>query len=199
MCTSNIKRRKYFTFGSECIVDTQDGTTLSILLVHPAWCAWHIIVVTLSLVACSVWVGGPSSQLDPRHRRRTPNSRVVFQPSGMRPHISPSCPRIKSKPCLISSLWSSACLAPPHIPPSTLCAKAIIISKSTPILTPLGYHLAHLPMDACVGKLLLVAAILQCLDPILTIAAALVSVACREVASRFSLLFSRDLDPHIAC
>eukprot|EP00752_Nemacystus_decipiens_P002894 g2693.t1 len=51
--------------------------------------------------------------------------------------------------------------------------QAIIISKSTPILTPLGYHLAHLPMDACVGKLLLVAAILQCLDPILTIAAAL--------------------------
>ncbi|CAN0120251.1 unnamed protein product, partial [Hapterophycus canaliculatus] len=42
-----------------------------------------------------------------------------------------------------------------------------------PILTPLGYHLAHLPMDACVGKLLIIAAVLQCLDPILTIAAAL--------------------------
>ncbi|CAM9576881.1 unnamed protein product [Ectocarpus sp. 4 AP-2014] len=51
--------------------------------------------------------------------------------------------------------------------------QAIIISNSTPILTPLGYHLAHLPMDASVGKLLLIAAILQCLDPILTIAAAL--------------------------
>ncbi|CAM9970617.1 unnamed protein product, partial [Ectocarpus fasciculatus] len=51
--------------------------------------------------------------------------------------------------------------------------QAIIISNSMPILTPLGYHLAHLPMDACVGKLLLIAAILQCLDPILTIAAAL--------------------------
>ncbi|CAB1110716.1 unnamed protein product [Ectocarpus sp. CCAP 1310/34] len=51
--------------------------------------------------------------------------------------------------------------------------QAVIISNSTPILTPLGYHLAHLPMDACVGKLLLIAAILQCLDPILTIAAAL--------------------------
>lgn len=55
--------------------------------------------------------------------------------------------------------------------------QAIVIAKNTPILTPLGYHLAQLPMDARVGKLLLVAAILQCLDPILTIAAALVSCA----------------------
>ncbi|CAM9374466.1 unnamed protein product, partial [Pylaiella littoralis] len=51
--------------------------------------------------------------------------------------------------------------------------QAIVISKSTPILTPLGYHLANLPTDACVGKLLVTAAILQCLDPVLTIAAAL--------------------------
>lgn len=54
--------------------------------------------------------------------------------------------------------------------------QAIVIMKTSlrPILTPLGYHLAHLPMDARVGKLLLVGAFLQCLDPILTIAAALV-------------------------
>lgn len=52
--------------------------------------------------------------------------------------------------------------------------QAIILVKGRAILTPLGYHLAHLPMDARVGKLLLIAAILQCLDPILTIAAALV-------------------------
>lgn len=57
-----------------------------------------------------------------------------------------------------------------------VCNQAILILKNSvrPILTPLGYHLAHLPMDARVGKLLLVGAILQCLDPILTIAAALV-------------------------
>ncbi|KAG5186900.1 P-loop containing nucleoside triphosphate hydrolase protein [Tribonema minus] len=42
-------------------------------------------------------------------------------------------------------------------------------------LTPLGYHLAHLPMDARVGKLLIMGALLRCLDPVLTVAAALSS------------------------
>ncbi|CAM9784136.1 unnamed protein product [Discosporangium mesarthrocarpum] len=53
--------------------------------------------------------------------------------------------------------------------------QAIIITRKRlrPLLTPLGYHLAHLPMDARVGKLLIIGAILNCLDPILTIAAAL--------------------------
>lgn len=38
-------------------------------------------------------------------------------------------------------------------------------------LTPLGYHLAHLPLDAKVGKILVVGSILQCIEPALTIAA----------------------------
>mmetsp|Transcript_21322 Transcript_21322/g.29889 ORF Transcript_21322/g.29889 Transcript_21322/m.29889 type:complete len:1175 (+) Transcript_21322:40-3564(+) len=42
-------------------------------------------------------------------------------------------------------------------------------------LTPLGYHLSHLPMDAKVGKLLIVGCVLQCIEPALTIAAALSS------------------------
>ena len=40
-------------------------------------------------------------------------------------------------------------------------------------LTPLGFHLSKLPMDAKVGKLLIVGCILGCLDNALTIAAAL--------------------------
>mmetsp|Transcript_12537 Transcript_12537/g.22733 ORF Transcript_12537/g.22733 Transcript_12537/m.22733 type:complete len:1346 (-) Transcript_12537:420-4457(-) len=40
-------------------------------------------------------------------------------------------------------------------------------------LTCLGYHLASLPVDPCLGKLLLLGAIFRTLDPILTIAAAL--------------------------
>jgi len=40
-------------------------------------------------------------------------------------------------------------------------------------LTPLGYHLAQLPVDAKVGKILLVGCILGCTEPALTIAAAL--------------------------
>jgi ATP-dependent RNA helicase DHX29 len=40
-------------------------------------------------------------------------------------------------------------------------------------LTPLGYHLAHLPVDVHLGRMLLTGALLQCLDPVLTICASL--------------------------
>nr|XP_054758550.1 putative ATP-dependent RNA helicase DHX57 [Lytechinus pictus] len=40
-------------------------------------------------------------------------------------------------------------------------------------LTSLGYHLASLPVDVRIGKLMLFGAIFQCLDPVLTIAASL--------------------------
>ena len=40
-------------------------------------------------------------------------------------------------------------------------------------LTPLGYHLAALPVNVRIGKMLLYATIFQCLDPVLTIAAGL--------------------------
>ncbi|KAK9842413.1 hypothetical protein WJX84_005272 [Apatococcus fuscideae] len=41
------------------------------------------------------------------------------------------------------------------------------------VLTPLGHHLAQLPVDARMGKLLVVAALLGCLAPALTVAACL--------------------------
>jgi HrpA-like RNA helicase len=40
-------------------------------------------------------------------------------------------------------------------------------------LTPLGYHLSRLPMDAKVGKILIIGCVLGCLDGALTVAAAL--------------------------
>ncbi|KAL2610391.1 hypothetical protein R1flu_028964 [Riccia fluitans] len=40
-------------------------------------------------------------------------------------------------------------------------------------LTPLGHHLVRMPVDARIGKMLLFACILKCVDPILTIASAL--------------------------
>ena len=39
--------------------------------------------------------------------------------------------------------------------------------------TPLGYHLSCLPLDPRLGKSLLLGAVFQCLDPVLTIAAGL--------------------------
>ncbi|TPX60790.1 hypothetical protein PhCBS80983_g01504 [Powellomyces hirtus] len=40
-------------------------------------------------------------------------------------------------------------------------------------LTPLGFHLGRLPLDVRIGKLLVFGSIFQCLDPVLTIAAAM--------------------------
>ena len=40
-------------------------------------------------------------------------------------------------------------------------------------LTPLGYHLANLPVGAKLGKLLLYGCLFRCIEPILTIAAAM--------------------------
>jgi len=58
-------------------------------------------------------------------------------------------------------------------------------------LTPLGYHLACLPVDVRIGKLMLFGAIFRCLDPALTIAASLAFKSpfvrdpmCHSVASQ---------------
>lgn len=52
-------------------------------------------------------------------------------------------------------------------------------------LTPLGFHLASLPIDARLGKMLIFASIFQCLDPVLTIAATM------SVKSPFTAPFSK--------
>ncbi|XP_064459856.1 ATP-dependent DNA/RNA helicase DHX36-like isoform X2 [Ornithodoros turicata] len=41
------------------------------------------------------------------------------------------------------------------------------------MLTPLGYHLARLPLEPQTGKMIILACIFSCLDPILTVAASL--------------------------
>ncbi|KAI9912518.1 hypothetical protein PsorP6_006518 [Peronosclerospora sorghi] len=53
-------------------------------------------------------------------------------------------------------------------------------------LTPLGQHLARLPLDARIGKLLVYGALLRCLEPVATIAACLASRSpfCTDAASR---------------
>ena len=45
-------------------------------------------------------------------------------------------------------------------------------------LTPLGFHLAHLPIEPRLGKMLVYATVLGCLDPIVTIAA---SFGCKPI------------------
>ena len=50
---------------------------------------------------------------------------------------------------------------------------ALRLEKDSEILTPLGYHLAKLPMDPQTGKMILLGAIFGCLDPVLSVAASL--------------------------
>lgn len=52
-----------------------------------------------------------------------------------------------------------------------LCALGALTEAEC--LTPLGWHLACLPVDVRIGKLMLLGAIFRCLDPALTIAASL--------------------------
>lgn len=54
---------------------------------------------------------------------------------------------------------------------------ALVVLTTRPTLrvrlTPLGYHLAHMPMDPKVGKILIVGSMLRCIGPALTVAATL--------------------------
>ncbi|XP_028250740.1 putative ATP-dependent RNA helicase DHX57 [Parambassis ranga] len=72
-------------------------------------------------------------------------------------------------------------------------------------LTPLGYHLACLPVDVRIGKLMLFGAIFRCLDPALTIAASLAFKSPfvspwdkREEANERKLSFAVASSDHLA-
>ena len=71
-------------------------------------------------------------------------------------------------------------------------------------LTPLGQHLATLPVDVRVGKMLLYGSMLGCLDPVLTIAAVLsgrspfvAPLEKREEADLAKKLFAEDQSDHL--
>lgn len=59
-------------------------------------------------------------------------------------------------------------------------------------LTALGAHLANLPVDVHIGKMILFGAIFRCLDPVLTIAAAL------SFKSPFMRPFGKELEADVA-
>eukprot|EP00803_Ostreobium_quekettii_P004271 evm.model.scf_905.2 EVM.evm.TU.scf_905.2 scf_905:10452-23846(+) len=68
------------------------------------------------------------------------------------------------------------CLTPPgsgHAEAALKTLEEVGAMGQDRLLTPLGQHLVRMPVDVRVGKMLVYAAILQCLDPVLTIAAAM--------------------------
>ncbi|KAI4874272.1 hypothetical protein NFI96_028451, partial [Prochilodus magdalenae] len=84
-----------------------------------------------------------------------------------------------------------------------LCALGALTEAET--LTPLGWHLACLPVDVRIGKLMLLGAIFRCLDPALTIAASLAFKSPfvspwdkREEANERKLSFSLANSDHLA-
>ena len=66
-------------------------------------------------------------------------------------------------------------------------------------LTPLGFHLAQLPMDPQTGKMILLGAIFGCLDPVLSVAASLsfkvnrwvLLIVANQIEPRVKYKFSR--------
>ncbi|XP_055026440.2 putative ATP-dependent RNA helicase DHX57 [Misgurnus anguillicaudatus] len=84
-----------------------------------------------------------------------------------------------------------------------LCALGALTEEET--LTPLGWHLACLPVDVRIGKLMLLGAIFRCLDPALVIAASLAFKSPfvspwdkREEANEKKLSFALANSDHLA-
>ncbi|TRY60779.1 hypothetical protein DNTS_032212 [Danionella cerebrum] len=84
-----------------------------------------------------------------------------------------------------------------------LCALGALTEEES--LTPLGWHLACLPVDVRIGKLMLLGAIFRCLDPALTIAASLAFRSPfvspwdkREEANEKKMAFSLANSDHLA-
>lgn len=78
----------------------------------------------------------------------------------------------------IASFLQKAIEPPPlaaltHVVRSLVALSALRVEGETEELTPLGFHLAGLPVDPRIGKLMLLGSVFQCVDPILTVAASI--------------------------
>ncbi|KAH7332235.1 hypothetical protein KP509_20G077000 [Ceratopteris richardii] len=97
-------------------------------------------------------------------------------PEILRTPLQELCLQIKSLQLGYVSEFLSKALQPPE-PLAVQNAIELLITigafDESEQLTPLGCHLATLPMDPRIGKMLLMGAVFQCLGPALTIAAAL--------------------------
>jgi HrpA-like RNA helicase len=71
-----------------------------------------------------------------------------------------------------SYITSSTRTSTALLPPQKYFASRADLSEKL-ILTPLGYHLARLSMDVCLGKMLIMSCVLMCVEPMLTVAAML--------------------------
>ncbi|XP_078427816.1 RNA helicase family protein isoform X2 [Wolffia australiana] len=97
-------------------------------------------------------------------------------PEILRTPLQELCLNIKSLQLGVISSFLSKALQPPDplaVRNAIDLLKTIGALDDQEELTPLGRHLCTLPVDPNIGKMLLMGSIFQCLDPALTIAAAL--------------------------
>ena len=84
----------------------------------------------------------------------------------------PSANAMKSALTLLEELGAVECQWQEYFDKDGTCAA---LSHTTTDLTPLGFHLATLPLEPRIGKLIIYGALFGCVDPALTIAAAMSS------------------------
>lgn len=87
---------------------------------------------------------------------------------------------LKVKACIKSSLKESLenMITPPAVQAvdgAISKLKQVQAMDDSEALTPLGLLLSEMPVDACVGKLLIYGVMMRCIDPVMTIAAAVSS------------------------
>ncbi|RIA89321.1 P-loop containing nucleoside triphosphate hydrolase protein [Glomus cerebriforme] len=112
-------------------------------------------------------------------RARYQNLEGYSTPEMLRSDLQEICLHIKALdlPTTIGDVLAQAIQPPDHASVSAALEnlRSLQALDSTEELTPLGKVLATLPMEPGLGKMVLLGAIFQCLDPILTIAACISS------------------------
>ncbi|KND00002.1 uncharacterized protein SPPG_04349 [Spizellomyces punctatus DAOM BR117] len=99
-------------------------------------------------------------------------------PEMRRTPLEQLCLRIKVLPFLqgrIAQILAKVIEPPSHeaVQNAVLTLRTLQALTREETLTPLGFHLGRLPVDVRIGKLLILGSIFHCVDPVLTIAAAM--------------------------
>ena len=132
-------------------------------------------------------------------------------PEMLRGPLQEMCLQLRLAP-LLEQYDLRAAFAQALDPPkeSTVESAIVALQRSNALdasesLTPLGRHLAALPVEICIGRLMLYGALFKCADPILLIAAALSDrspflqpLARRDEARAAQICFNRDESDHLA-
>uniref|UniRef100_F6W6K0 RNA helicase n=1 Tax=Ciona intestinalis TaxID=7719 RepID=F6W6K0_CIOIN len=97
-------------------------------------------------------------------------------PEILRSPLDQLCLHIKVPPTIITDFNLKEVIEPPPADSVELSIQKLTAMNaldSNEHLTPLGYHLARFPVEPQIGKMLILATMFSCLDPVLTIAASL--------------------------